>query len=764
MYSNSSLRRALQLGVAVAALVQAAPVLAQETQVAVDVVETEVGERTVPEIIVTAQKTETNLQKTPISISVLSAVAMTDRHALSIADLGDGSIPSLRVAPFFARRSALTIGMRGIGALGDANQPARDQAVGVYIDGVYLGRAQGLGSALYDVERIEVLKGPQGTLFGRNTEGGAVSIVTRAPSGEFHSNTTIGYGNYHAYDVATHLDLPAFGNIAVKLDGVVSKRDGTVENPTTSGQPDFNSYDRRGLHGEALWTVNDTFTADYAFDVSYDGSTPYYVQLLGRGSLPLAPIIQVQSTRAEVANVGVPLRTSVGHTQGHRLTLDWYATPELEVQSIASYRRLKQGQFDNGASVLSVYAPNGAFSRYSLAQVWQHQVSEELQVLGKFDNFSFVAGGFYYHEAVRDNAQTPNTLQFNATGTSYTTLSVDLNTVPYDRASHVKTDSQGAFGQATWTPAMLGEIAHLTVGGRYTHDKKSGDLDTVNGALPSYVNANGQTIVGIIPLNAAWSRFDPMVNLAIDVSPDVNVYGKWSEGYKSGGANSRSLTYRAFAPETVSMFEVGAKTEFLERRARLNVAAYTGSLKNVQVDFNAIIPGNNRGTLETTNAATGRTKGVEVDLTVVPLEGLTLTASYAYTKMTLSRAFNPFTNGSAVIYPLYTPPNAVSFGGDYETPVGNATLRLHLDGNLADAQYTSTTDPTLSDKSFIVNGRIAITDIRVADSNADLEISLWSRNLLNKQYAFLRNFSAALGTYGIFNEPRTFGIEGRVKF
>ena len=124
------------------------------------------------EIVVTATKRETNLQKTPIAINVLSSQALTDRHVQSLYDLADGAVPSLRVATFEARQSALTIGIRGIVPL-DANQPAREQGVGVYIDGVYLGRQHGLNAALFDVDRIEVLKGPQGTLFGRNTEGGA---------------------------------------------------------------------------------------------------------------------------------------------------------------------------------------------------------------------------------------------------------------------------------------------------------------------------------------------------------------------------------------------------------------------------------------------------------------------------------------------------------------------------------------------------------------------------------------------------------------
>ncbi|MBI1198319.1 MAG: TonB-dependent receptor plug domain-containing protein, partial [Phenylobacterium sp.] len=136
------------------------------------------------EVVVTAEKRETNLQKTPISISVVGGEQLADRHVQSLEDLMDGGVPSLRIAPFFSRSSALTVGIRGIVPF-DANQPSRDAGVGVYIDGVYLGRSQGLGTALFDIERIEVLKGPQGTLFGRNSTGGAVSIVSRKPSGDF---------------------------------------------------------------------------------------------------------------------------------------------------------------------------------------------------------------------------------------------------------------------------------------------------------------------------------------------------------------------------------------------------------------------------------------------------------------------------------------------------------------------------------------------------------------------------------------------------
>ncbi len=716
------------------------------------------------EVVVTAQKRKTNLQDTPISISAMDAEALKARNVQSVEDLGDGSIPSLRVAPFFSRKSALTIGMRGIGALGDANQPARDQAVGVYVNGVYMGRAQGLGSALYDVERIEVLKGPQGTLFGRNTEGGAVSIITKAPTGQFGMNTTLGYGNYNAYKAETHIDLPEIHDVSIKIDALLSKRDGTVTNPTTSGQPDFNSYDKRGVSVEALWRPNDNFSADYAFDSSYDGSTPYYVQLEKKGLYALAPMLKTQSDRAESANVGVPLQVSDGDTWGHRLNLNWKLGDNLELKSISSYRKLQQNQFDNGSEMLSVYSPGGTFARYSVARFWQDQASEELQLVGKTDRIDYVFGAFYFRENVRDNAQTPNSLQWNSTGTAYSYLSLNFDTIALDRASHAKTTSYGAFGQASWTPAVLDDRLHLTAGGRFTTDKKSGTLDIVNGALPSYVNGAGTTITGIIPFDAKWNHFDPMVSVAFDVTPDVNVYGRWSTGYKAGGANSRSLTYRTFDPEKVKMFEVGAKTEFWDNRARVNVAAYTGDITDAQVDFSVTILNQNRGTLETTNAASATTKGVELDFAFKVADGLTLSGGYAYTDLKLSKAYNPFTDTMATIYPLYSPKNAGSLAADYRRPFLGATLKAHLDANWSDGQYTTTTDPTLSDKSFIVNGRLTLADIAMGDNQPDLQLSIWSRNLLDESHAFMRNTNVALGTYAIYNEPRTFGIEANVKF
>ncbi|HUD90400.1 TonB-dependent receptor [Sphingobium sp.] len=708
------------------------------------------------EITVTAQKRETNLQKTPISISVLNAADLENRHVISLESLADGSIPTLRIAPMFSRSSALTVGMRGIGTLGDANQPSRDQGVGVYIDGVFMGRAQGLGSALYDVERIEVLKGPQGTLFGRNTEGGAISIITKKPSGEFGLRASVGASSFEGREASAHLDLPSIGNVSIKLDGLITRRGGTVDNPL-AGEHDFNAYNKKGLHAGVLWEPTSNFNALYSFDISRDQTTPYYVQLLTKTT---GPLLQMQPGRARVANIGVPQPWAVGKTHGHLLTLDWTVAPQIELKSISSFRKLSQTQNDNGAANMGVFIPgysnNSKFSRFSLADVWQKQYSQEVQVIGTLPQVNFVVGGFYYHEDVNDNAWTPYTNQWNADGTSYTILPDPTAASPFpDRASHAETDSIGVFGQATWTPAMLNDIAHLTAGGRFTHDKKTGSLDKVNGVSVDY------------PLDASWDRFDPMVNLAVDLTQDMHVYGKWSTGYKAGGANSRSLTYRHFGPESVSTFEIGAKTEFFDRHARFNIAAYTSSYKDMQIDFIAPVLNSTRTTIETTNAqGNGRIKGIEADLTVTPLEGLTLTGSYAYTDVHLPPAPNPFQADKLVqVYTVYTPKHAASGAIDYEVPLPNATLHFHLDGNYSASQYSMASDPTKTGSSFIVNGRISLGDIRMPHGGPSMELALWSRNLFNEEYTFVKaNGGSSLGYYGIFNDPRTVGVSATVKF
>ena len=744
-------------------------------------------------ILVTAEKRPENLQSTPISISVMRSDDLVNRHVTSLLDLGDGSIPSLKIAPFYSRNSALIVNIRGIGVLSDGNQPARDQGVGVYVDGVYLGRAQGLGTALFDIENIEVLKGPQGTLFGRNTEGGAVNITTKKPTGEFHFNGTGGMGNFGSYKGEVHVDLPSFANVALKIDGVVAHRDPLVKNPL-SGADGFNQYDKRGLHVEALWKPMPDFSADYSFDISRDESTSQYLNLIKAGTNVLAAAATIQPDPVRTANVGVPQQPSVGKVHGHRLTLEWQAAPEVTLKSITSYRKLSQSQFDNGSAATSMSTTPAVlgttgftgfqFARNSLAMFDQNQWSQEVQAIGDVGRVKFVAGALYYREHVADNAQAFNTNTFtNAAGSTYTAAFIDPATRAIDRASHVTTKSVGVFGQATWIPDIWNDAVHLTGGLRWTKDSKHGALEIVNNALP--VNRAG--VAGEIELNASWSRVDPMVNLAVDLSD--HVYGKWSTGYKSGGANSRSQEYDPFNPESVSIFEIGAKTEFFDNHARFNIAAYAGDYKNIQVDFNRPYETGGvrttRTTLSTVNApGKGGLHGVEAELTVNPLEGLTLSASYAYQYVRIPAAVNPYPNAVGVIstlavpvYQTYTPKHSASGAIDYELPLNGFTIRAHLDGNYDGGYYSNSSDPKYvgpgdptniyqptTDKAFIVNSRIAIADVGMGASGTTATFAFWTRNLFNEQHLFYKTLSPTSGTSGFFNEPRTFGGEVNIRF
>jgi iron complex outermembrane receptor protein len=767
------------------------------------------------EIVVTAQKRVENLQEVPIAISVLGDQGLEDRQIQSLLDLGDGAIPSLRVAPFFSRPGALIINVRGVGVLSDSNQPARDQGVGVYVDGVYLGRAQGLGTALYDVENIEVLKGPQGTLFGRNTEGGAVNIVTKRPSGEFKLDATFGVGNYGSHKAEVHLDLPEANNISLKFDGIITRRDGFVKNPFP-GALDYNSFDKRGFRAEVQWKPSSTFTANYAFDIAYDATSTNYLQLVeapvGAPATATAPAILpnrlsalpiVQPRRASSTPVGMPQQASIGKTKGLRLGLDWDVTSNLTLKSITSYRDMEQSQFDNAINIpslqqpLTTANPTGSFvgfqfGRYSLAPFKQDQHSQEFQFIGDFDRLKFAVGALYYRENAEDSAQAFNTLQFtDAAGTAVVVRQINYATQVVQRASRVRTTSIGAYGQGTYTPPLAGDIFHLTLGGRWTRDKKVGSLFIVNGA-PPIVPVNGVNVSGPVALDESWSRFDPLVNLSVDASDDVHFYGKWSTGYKSGGANSRSLNYAPFNPETVSMFEVGAKTEFLDGRARLNVAAYTGRYKSIQLDFfglyedivNGVRVATTRTTSNTVNApGTGKLKGFEAEFNLAPVEGLTLSASYAYNSVKIPATLNPFPQTGNVfitvpipIYQVYTPEHSASGSIDYEVPLDGFTLRAHLDGNFNNGFYGNYTDSDYDpvtravryaqlkgEKALIFNGRLALSEIEMGSSGAQLTVAIWARNLFNEQHLFYKSGAARTGVQGFFNDPRTFGIEAKIK-
>ena len=762
------------------------------------------------DIVVTATKRETNLQRTPIAISVANAQSLQDRHAESLLDLGDGSIPSLRVATFEARQSALTVGIRGIVPF-DANQTARDQGVGVYLDGIYLGRQQGLNASLLDIDRIEVLRGPQGTLFGRNTEGGAVSIISKAPSGVFGARGTVGTGNYGQYQGILHVDLPSFYNIAIKVDGLIDHQNATVRNPL-AGQYGWNYHHTVGGRVAARWSPIDDLTVDVSYDQSKNENTPNYSQLINYNPLnrnigtyvnpttgavgtqlffggtacnsttnrciaPLSPLVVVSGrNRQGEAEIGVPQQLSVDRTNGFNGTIKYKVLPNLELRSITGYRQVGVHQWDNsGGAHRTIFQPNTNFSRYSLSELYQHQFSQEFQAVGNIaEQLDYVVGGYYFWEKVTELAATPSTNRWNSDGTGYTinsetrpnpTAPITSGNQGWDRQdwfiqrdSHARAKSYAVFGQATWTPPSF-DIFHLTAGARWTKDKRTGILDIVQGKTTAFT------------FDYNKSRVDPMVTVALDAAPNVHLYAKYATGFRAGGANSRSQTFQAFGPEVVKAYEIGSKMDFWDHRARLNLAAYYMRRTGTQTDFDNVdtnpnSPTFNLHTEETLNApGVSKIKGVEADLTVRPVDNLTLGASYAYTDVQVPPTPNPFLPGNPLfqVFTVFTPKHAASGFVDYELPAGiaNGKWRAHLDANYAGRQYSFQAEDVKTDSSFIVNARLALADMELNRGSTLMTLAVWSRNLLDETHIYRRSAANAgtLGDYANFNPPRTFGAE-----
>ena len=768
------------------------------------------------EVIVTATKTETNLQKTPIAITVMGGEQMQARHVESLINLMDGAIPSLRVATFEARQSALTIGIRGIVPF-DANQTARDQGVGVYIDGIYLGRQQGLNAALLDVERVEVLRGPQGTLFGRNAEGGALSIVTKAPTGVFGGRITAGVGNFGSYNTEVHQDFQEFTNLSIKVDALIQHQGPTTKNPA-SGQAGWNQYDRKGGRISALFTPTAAFSANVSFDYAKDDNTPFFSQLVSynpdgkrvrtlaeviagpanapAGTInPLASLVKVHTDRQTVSDIGTVMQPSVDETGGLSAILKYKVSPDLELRSITAARAVGANQWDNsGIEARNVFTSNGNFGRYSLSDLYQRQFSQEFQAVGGFGaDFTYVLGAYYFKEHVKESAATPFTNQWNVDGTAFTirssfgtskaaaaTAGWERGTRFNTRASQADAESYAAFGQGTYTPPSIPAL-HLTLGGRVTKDKRDGTLYTVNAKPTNFT------------FSYEKSRFDPLVNVAYDAAENISLYAKYSTGYRAGGANDRSATFSAFDAEDVKAYEIGAKMDLLDKRLRVNLAAYAMDRSKPQIDFDNVditlgSPTIGAHTEETRNApGISKIRGFEAEITAKPMEGMTVGLSYAYTDVKIPSVPFPFVGNPDVplgtpfpVNVVYTPPNAASAYIDYEMPVGQLTLRSHLDANYADAQYAFQSEfadvsPTgklvqhvavKTDSSFIVNGNLALAGINMGGGGATANVSLWVRNLFDESHIY--RISAAnrgtIGDYANFNPPRTYGVELRVKY
>lgn len=695
------------------------------------------------EVTVTAQRREDSLQDTPISLVAYDEVALEKLGISSLDDIAQ-TVPNLDMRQTTNGSAGARIFIRGVGV--NDHVATLDGAVGVYLDGVYIARNTGLAFEITDLERIEVLRGPQGSLWGRNTSGGAISLIGKKPSGEFRLKQVVDVGNYGYARSNTQLDLPRFGDFSVKLSALYDRRDGWVEN--RGNGVDFGEAENSGGRLAVRWTPAATFTADYVYDYAhakygsayYQPITPFY---------PAFSMIAHSSSRQEKAYPGHYYDYSRFSIDGHTLTLEWNANENTTFKSITAYRNLRQDNYaDNGANPFYRLYANDPYD------VHQDQFSQELQVLGDALDKALVytAGLYYFEESARDF------------GRDYATIPIPdpLELQIGDRDLNVKNSASAVFGSATWTPPVLDERVHLTGGFRLSIDHREIDLDS-----------------GIPPFSAeaehSWRNFSPSFTAAYDLDDASNVYVKYAEGYRTGGYNGRATSVqKATTPvdeETLSSYELGYKSEWFEHRLRLNAAVFTSEYEDMQLTLLDSSPGAPPGATNYVNAGEARLRGLEIELTAALTEGLTLRGSFARLLYDFKEVVDPVSGLDVADDFLLVGAPRTTWNADleYDFPATNWG-QFSADLNYAwkdESEIASLKqDAGKPMESYgLWNARLTLRDIPVSERGT-LAVALWAKNLTDEEYqtdGFELNQTAGarLATFG---EPRTFGLEVTYNF
>jgi iron complex outermembrane receptor protein len=721
------------------------------------------------EVIVTARRREEVLQTTPVSVSALNG-ALLDRLDIQGVDKIGQFIPNVVTVatPGFIGGAAADI--RGIGD--HEILITEDPPVGQYLDGVYVAGVTTTNFDLVDVQRIEVLRGPQGTLFGRNTTGGAINIVTKAPSDDFGVEEKFSYGSYDAVISRTEMNTGLVGSSYFKAILAYQHRqeDGYVDNVNTSG-----NHDPGALGADSAWVkLHDDWgalSADYSFDFDRRyGQAPY-----GEISYTLPTIAayfsqsQALGGSTYTVNPSYAGRVSVQPTPdaqlgnlGHALTLQYDLNSEVTMKSITGYR-----QFWSFSYV--TYTPPGLIGPtftgigpvmpyYGTTSQRLDQASEELQLLGKTDRWTYVGGLYYFHDRAAENEQSSLTYVLSPT--------IGVNIVSPLVATQ-STTSEAAFGQTTYRPPMLDDALEITTGLRYTHDSKSA-VET-----------------GTTNIQGTDRFYDLSYNVTLNYqwAPDLMTYARLSTGYKSGGFNLRSTPGISpnFAPEKATAYEAGVKSEWLEHRLRGNFTVFYTNYNDLQVSQYTgytVSGGNSGGVL---NAAADYV-GFELETEARPLKSVTIDASAGYVHPEYQKIYfpNPGTGAlqnyaSSSHFP-YVPNWTNHLAVQYEFPdVQIGSLLFRLDYSYQSPKYFGIIDLpaqnpfaelTKASPENLVGARLTLADVVIWGGKANLETSFYGENLLNDHYVVQAiDFGSSLGfAVKQYGEPRTFGFDIKLKY
>ncbi|SFR88844.1 TonB-dependent receptor [Sphingomonas jatrophae] len=745
------------------------------------------------DIVVTAQRREENLQNVPVAVTAVTAAQLTDLRITSIRNLSVIA-PGLQINTQ-GRQTVPTVNIRGISS--GSTIVAVDPKVGIYVDGVYIGRVVGSVFEVADIERVEVLRGPQGTLFGRNATGGAISIVSAAPRGEFGVRGTVSYGNYDAKRAKISLDLPSVGPFSARISYLHDDIKGDVRN-LIGGQtfdvsrtvPQFGVFKAakrlggRNVDG-VLVSLRGEFgavQADYRFDYTDSRSVGRVQQ--SYGVLPadalgrlVGPILALQPLYGGITNISTEPLDAVANahsvdrvkTQGHSLTLTADATDWLTLKSISSYRKMDQAPsiFDLGASggllfsraqLLGLLTGNAAaitnpanrpgprdhfFSIFNGYENHQQQWSQETQATITTQAFDLIAGAFYFHE------QNPTTNLLASLASFTNGVLTPVSAAPPITQLRTDNDAFAFYAQGTY---HLTDSFDLTGGLRYSIDDRGTEITSLSGAQVGSI--------GVGNFKASFKRTNYAVIATWRPTEDITTYAKVSTAYVSGGIYAGTR----FDPEDLTAYEVGIKSKLFDNHLRLNLAAYQNDYKDLQTQVFA------NGISTISNAGKARIRGAEAELELVPVRGLTISGNLSYVDF----KYREYVLGGVDVAGIARPPftskwtGRASIGysgsdfGNGAHPIArlDASYRSKVQlGPLAvldlNGQRAAVDRYNTASGYWLLDGRIGIADLPVG--RGGVSISAFGQNLLDKDYTAY-GVNAAQLVRGV-ERGRTYGIE-----
>lgn len=756
------------------------------------------------EIVVTAQKRAQSLQDVPISVSAINGDKMSEAGIENLADLS-AYVPNLRVIDGGLSPQMI---IRGIGS--GSNQ-GFEQSVGTYSDGVYTGRSLQSRAAFMDLERVEVLRGPQSILFGQSSIAGAVSLVTAKPTDEFEGMVSLSYvPEFDETEVNAYVSGPLTENLRGRLAVRDRKEDGYMDNKTRD--EDAPELDEQAARLTLGWDIGE-LTATFKAEVSR-------MERHGREMTPidlgLYPVLAAAGTHGALQQSSTDVDHDMWADADNKLEFDndsfvlnlEYSLGDHTLTSITSYSEYEYREDNYDAEVTEVDVIS-----LDMTEDFD-QFSQELRLTSPGgETVDYIVGLFYQtseQEYQEDATLTVSSIGLDVLGA--TPLPVGLLDSLISRDFSQESETYAAFGQMTWN---VSDVLRLNLGLRYTRDEKEGER---NQAAYSVSAAPGVSLSDIVvaagspPLTVAdivadgfnigdhslkddysEDNWTPSINLQYDLTDDIMVYANYSEGYKAAGYDARGIngwTSAATFPgksgtqlggdsfffdqEEAETIELGAKMSLLDGAAELNVALYQTDYTDMQV---SVFDGAFGFAVQ--NAGEARVRGLEMDGRWRATESLTLSGSLGYLdfEWTDYEAASCDGAGSLPASPvsafncdytgkenLHTPEWTVNISANHVTYVGdNLELRSTLDANFKDNHYTSADlDPRSEQSAMTVfNGRIAL-----ASSDDTWLVALTGKNLMDQEM-FSYAAPVAQSGGGLFvsmMRPRTLGIEGQYRF